>query len=150
MTRHFTYFTILVFILGFISCTTENIETGETLEIETQDLIKSLGLLSKDEKILKYYSNFEKTKAGNFFTTKRIAHYWLDDYDSTKNDTSFAFYKDIAYIDTIYKVYETFAPYMEVTKKDSSKFRVYVEGQKNEIKHFFEEAILTWKKNKDK
>lgn len=150
MTRHILYFSILIFLLGFISCTNEKIETGQTLEKETRDLIKSLGLLSEDEKILKYYSNFEKDKAGNFFTTKRIAHYWLDDYDDAKNDTSFAFYEDVAYIDTIYKVFDTYAPYMEITKNDSSKFKIYVEGRKNEIQIFFEEAILTWKKNKHK
>jgi hypothetical protein len=38
---------------------------------------------------------------------------------------------------------------MTITKKDSSKFKVYIGGNKKEIKSFFEEAIMTWKKNRN-
>lgn len=135
----------LLFIL--LSCSNQKIETGQTLKKETADIIRSLGLLGDSEQIIQFYSNYEQSKAGSFFTNKRIAHYWLDDNDKNKNDTSYAFYPDIVAIDTTVTVPDTFAPYLTVTKKDSSQFRLYVEGRKSEIRAFFEEAILTWKKS---
>jgi len=130
-----------------LSCSNQKIETGQTLKKETADIIRSLGLLGDSEQIIQFYSNYEQSKAGSFFTNKRIAHYWLDDNDKNKNDTSYAFYPDIVAIDTTVTVPDTFAPYLTVTKKDSSQFRLYVEGRKSEIRAFFEEAILTWKKS---
>lgn len=135
----------LLFIL--LSCSNQKIETGQTLKKETADIIRSLGLLGDSEQIIQFYSNYEQSKAGSFFTNKRIAHYWLDDNDKNKNDTSYAFYPDIVAIDTTVTVPDTFAPYLTVTKKDSSQFRLYVEGRKSEIRAFFDEAILTWKKS---
>lgn len=145
------FFCVLTFavLTSLFSCTFEKIETRQTLESETLDLIKSLGLLRDDKQIIKYYSNFTEEKAGNFFTTKRVAHYWLDDYDKGENDTSFAFYSEISKIDTVYEVPDTYAPYMRITRKDSSVFKVYVGGDKSEVKSFFEEAILTWRRNRD-
>lgn len=125
-----------------ISC--QQIETGNSLDKKTTDLIRSLGLLDKDEKIIKYYSNYSKSKAGNFFTNKRLAMYWLDDHDIAKNDTSFAFYRDITSIDTVYQVPDTFIPYMLITRNDSSQFKVYVDGNQKEIKGFFKDAINLW------
>ena len=144
------------FLLAFISltcllsCSNEKIETGNTLDKQTVSLIKSLGLLDKNEQIIKYYSNFEKDKAGSFFTNKRVAHYWLDMHDRNKSDSTFALYNDIISIDTVYEVPDTFSPYMEMTLKDSTTFRAYVGGTKNEIKSFFEDAIATWKQVKFK
>lgn len=148
---HFRIFYILTSIVltSLVSCSNEKIETGLTLKKNTQNLIKSLGLLSEDEQIIKYYSNFKKDKAGNFFTTKRIAHYWIDDYNKEKNDTSFAYYYEIVNIDTLYNVPDTFAPYMTVTKKDGSRFNVYIDGNKNEIKSFFDEVIMMWEERKN-
>ncbi|MBN8685745.1 MAG: hypothetical protein J0M10_01960 [Chitinophagales bacterium] len=133
-----------------LSCTNQKIETGQTLKKETTDLIRSLGLLNEGEQIIQYYSNYKPSRAGSFFTTKRIAHYWLDDNDKSKNDTSSAFYPEIAAIDTTYAVRDTYAQYMTITKKDSSQFNLYVDGKKHEVRSFFEEAILTWKKNINK
>jgi|SRR5688572_7521710 len=139
-------FFIAAFIFAiFISC--QNIETGDTLKKETVNHIKSLGLLDENEKILKFYSNFKKEKAGNFFTNKRIAHYWLDDHDDSKTDVSFAYYQDIRSIDTTFTVYDFDIPYMTVEKKDSTTFRVYIDGTVEQRKAFFEEAINIWKKS---
>jgi len=131
-----------------LSCTNEKIETGNTLDKETVSLIKSLGLLEENEQIMKYYSNFEKDKAGSFFTNKRVAHYWLDDRNTDKNDTSFAFYKDIIYIDTIYNVPHTFSPYIQIKLKDSTSFKAYVGGTRAEISSFFKDVITIWKQSK--
>ncbi len=120
--------------------------------MKTKDIefIRALGLLANDESIIFFYSNFTKDKAGNLITSKRIGHYWLDPHGKTKNksDTSFAFYSDIVSIDTTYEVPDTYAPYLTVTKKDSTKFKVYVDGSRSDIKSFFEEAILRWKRTK--
>lgn len=140
-------FIILFLTCLLLSCHEEKIETGQTLDISTLNLIKSLGLLEEGETIIQYYSNFEKDKAGSFFTSKRIAHYWLDRHKE-KSDTTYAFYNDIISIDTVYEVPDTFSPYMRITKKDSSTFRAYVGGSKNEMKSFFEQAISNWKKKR--
>jgi hypothetical protein len=137
---------ILAIALIFTSC--QNIESGESLNKETITQIKELGLLDDNERIIKYYSNYEKDKAGNFFTDKRIAHYWLDEHDVSKTDISFAYYQDIASIDTNFKANDFDIPYMVVKKKDSTAFKVYIDGTLKQKKAFFEEAIKIWKKVK--
>lgn len=142
------YALIMTLSIGLLVSCDNDIESGDTLKKETLDLIKSLGLLDHDERIIKFYSNFEEDKAGNFFTNKRIGHYWLDSHDKSKNDTSFAYYKDILSIDTVYNVPDTYSPYMKITKSDSSEIKVYVGGEHDKIKAFFEDAIGLWHKNK--
>jgi hypothetical protein len=143
-------YSFIIFFQGIIllSCHNQKIETENSLQKPTLNLIKSLGLLENDEKIIKYYSNFEKNKAGSFFTSRRIAHYWLDKYDKSKNDTSFAFYENISSIDTVYEVPDTFSPYMKITKSDNTEFKIYVDVGKEETKLFFEDAIKLWKQKK--
>jgi hypothetical protein len=136
----------ILIVVTFISC--QRIETGNSLGKKTTGLIRSLGLLDNDEKIIKYYSNFTKKSAGNFFTNKRVAMYWLAERDTSDNEISFAFYPDIISIDTTYQVPDTFIPYMLITRKDSSHFKVYVDGSRKEIKSFFEDAMTLWQKNK--
>jgi hypothetical protein len=110
--------------------------------------IRGLGLIEEDEKIIKFYSEDVNKVAGNFFTDRKMAKYWIDRRDSTKNQVSFAYYKDIVSIDTNYMQGAlTYAPYMMVTKKDGSRFKVCAEGEKPEIKAFFEEALAKWKEN---
>ncbi len=137
----------LCFMLSFLfSC--NHIETGNSLSKSDIDYIKSLNLLDTDEKIYKYYSEFKKKKAGNFFTNKRIAKYWIDERDKEKNQLAFALYKDIKSIDTVYNAGTTYSPYMLVTKFDSTAFKVSVNGEKEEIKSFFEDALNTWQQHK--
>lgn len=107
-----------------------------------------MGLLDKDEKIVKYYSNYSKDKAGNFFTDKRIAHYWLDENDDSKTEISFAYYPDIVAIDTNFNVHDFDIPYMTIWKKDSTNFRVYIDGTEKQKRDFFLEAINIWRKKK--
>ncbi len=111
-------------------------------------LIKDMGLLDNDEKIAKYYSNYSEDKAGNFFTDKRIAHYWLDENDNSKTDVSFAYYEDIIAIDTNFIVYDFDIPYMTIWKKDSTNFRVFIDGTEKQKRDFFNEAIDIWKRNR--
>ena len=137
----------VLMVVIFISC--QRIETGDSLSKKTTGLIRSLGLLDKDEKIIKYYSNFTKKSAGNFFTDKRLAIYWLAGPDTSENEVSFAYYRDIISIDTTYQVPDTFIPYMLITRKDSSQFKVFVDGSRKEIKSFFEDAMALWRKNRN-
>jgi len=140
-------FYLIVLGTGIVgSC--QHIETGDSLGKKTIERIKSLGLLDDGEKIVKYYSNYTKNKAGNFFTDKRIAHYWLDDNDPKKSDTSFAYYQDILSIDTVYSVPDTFVPYMTIRKTDSSAFKVFIEGSPKEVREFFEGAMNLWQRYK--
>ena len=138
------FFTYFLFFL-FISCQNK-IETDRTLSRKDKNFIYSLGLIDKGEKILKFYSEFKNEVAGNFFTDKRIAKYWIDERNKSENLVISAYYHDIVKIDTVYYAGATYCPYMEITKIDGSRFKVCVEGKRNEIKDFFEQALEIWKK----
>jgi len=138
---------ILLFLfLSFIAC--NHIQTGRTLSKSDIERIQKLNLLDKDEKIYKFYSEFKSDAAGNFFTDKRLAKYWIDKNDKTKDQISFAYYPDIKSIDTVYNPGVTYSPYLLVTKNDGSQFKVCVDGNHEEIKEFFEEALNKWRQNK--
>ncbi len=139
--------TFIIFMLSFLfSC--NHIQTGDALSSADIQYIKSLHLLDQNEKIYKFYSEYKKKVAGNFFTNKRIAKYWIDERDKNKNQISFAFYPDIKSIDTVYNAGATYSPYMLVTKTDGTQFKVSVNGKKEEIKSFFEDALAQWKQRK--
>ncbi len=143
MTRRKTLFFVFLILTA---C--NHIETGDALSNTDIQFIRSLNLLDKDEKIFKFYSEYKNKVAGNFCTDKRMAKYWIDEKDKSKDEISFAFYPDIKSIDTVYYAGATYCPYVLVTKKDNTQFRVCVEGKSNEIKVFFEEAIAKWKEHK--
>lgn len=135
-------FTIIFF--AALSC--NRIETKQTLNQDDINFIKSLKLLNNNETIYRFYSESKNEIAGNFFTDQRIATYWIDQRNSTKDNINFAYYKDITKIDTIYNAGLTYAPYILVTKRNGSKFKVSVDGKKNEIKSFFEDVLKVWKR----
>ncbi len=141
---------ISALIISFtILCSCKNrIETSETLSKQDVDLIRKLNLLDREETIYKFYSEFENHLAGNFYTDKRIAHYWLDEHDVSKNKIEFAYYQDIIKLDTVYFAGATYCPYLKVNRRDSSIFKIYVDGTKPEIKAFFEDAITKWQEHK--
>ena len=130
------------------SCSNNKIETASTLTNQDIKLLQSLNILHKDETLIKFYSEYKKDVAGNFYTDKRLASYWLDKQDTTKNKVEFAFYKDIIKIDTVFNAGTTYCPYLLVTKQDSSNFKVCVDGKHSEISKFFNEAINLWKQSK--
>jgi hypothetical protein len=143
------YIIILFAVISFCSCK-NNIETGATLSKQDVQFIQKLGLLDKNERIFKFYSEFKKSVAGNFYSNIRLASYWLDKQDSTKNKIEFAFYNDIIKIDTIYNAGATYCPFLLVTRRDGSNFKVCVDGKKEEITAFFNEALNKWKQNQSK
>jgi hypothetical protein len=86
--------------------------------------------------------------AGNFFTDKRIAKYWIDERDKENDQIVFAFYKDIKLIDTVYNAGATYTPYMLIMKSDGTSFKVSVNGEKAEVRSFFEDALNMWRQYK--
>lgn len=143
MRKFFGLFTLLIL---FAACDNK-IETANTLTKQDIDCLHSLNLLDTNEQLYKFYSEFKKSVAGNFYTDKRLASYWLDDHDKSKNKIEFAFYKDIVKIDTVYYAGATYCPYLLITKTDSSSFKVCADGKKQEITDFFNDAITKWKQN---
>lgn len=143
MRKLFGLFSLLIL---FVACGNK-IETATTLAKQDFDRLQSLNLLDTNEQLYKFYSEFKKSVAGNFYTDKRLASYWLDEHDKSKNKIEFAFYKDIAKIDTVYNAGATYCPYLRITKTDSSSFKVCVDGKRQEITEFFNDAIIKWKQN---
>lgn len=139
---------IALFTLVLLLSSCDNpIETANTLTRQDFDHLHSLKLLDTNEQLHKFYSEYKKSVAGNFYTDKRLASYWLDEHDSSKNKVEYAFYKDIMKIDTVYYAGATYCPYMLITKTNGSSFKVCVDGTKKEITDFFNDAIIKWKRN---
>lgn len=133
-----------VFLVSLFSCKNNRIEKGESLSKSDIEYIQGLNLINSDEKIYMFYSEFKKRNAGNFYTDKRIAKYWIDARDKNKDQISYAYYPDIKSIDTVYHPGTTYCPYMLITKRDGSEFRVCADGHPGEIKSFFEGALKLW------
>ena len=145
------YIYVLIVLVSLLnSCGNARIETSETLSHSDIEYIKKLKLLDNDEKIFKFYSEYKNRVAGNFYTNKRVAEYWIDERDKNKNQINSAFYKEIKSIDTVYYAGLTYSPYMLITKMNNSQFKVSVDGKKDEIKIFFEGAIEQWKQYRSK
>jgi hypothetical protein len=128
----------------------EKVYPGYQLSKKTIQRLHHLGLLDADERVYEFYTNVpdKAAGAGNFYTTKRLANYWLDS-DKRKNQLNSAYYSEIARIDTMYLDKSlTYISYMTVTKKDSSHFRVFVGGKKPIVRSFFEHAIAHWRASK--
>ncbi len=138
------YIGVFIFLLS--AC--NRIESGKELNESDIKYIQGLGLLDENETIYNFYSEYKKRNAGNFFTDRRIATYWIDERNKEKNELSFAFYKDIVSIDTVYNAGLTFSPYILVKKSNNQQFKVSVGGSRDQIKSFFEEAMKQWNEHK--
>jgi hypothetical protein len=138
----------LILLLSFLfSFSCNHIETADTLSKTDIKYIQTLGLLGSDEKIYKFFSEYKKKVAGNFFTDKRLAKYWIDEQKKEKNRILFAYYEDIKSIDTVYDAGLTYCPYMLITKSDGTQFKVCADGEREEVKSFFEDAIKQWQQH---
>ncbi len=135
----------ILFMATFLNaCSKNKIETASTITSKHLDLLHTLNLLGKEEHLYKFYSEYKKDIAGNFYTDKRLACYWIDKNDTSKNKIEFAFYKNIIKLDTVYNAGATYCPYLLVTRQDSSIFKVCVDGKRDEITNFFDGAIDLW------
>lgn len=131
--REYLNVTLTLFLL--ISC--NKIETNQTLDKDDIEYIKSLNLLTDGENVYQFYSEYKKDVAGNFFTNRRVATYWIDERNSKKNEINYAYYNEIEKIDTIYNAGVTHTPYILVTKIDGTTFKVSVDSDRKEIRAFF-------------
>lgn len=149
--RGFTKWLTIKILIGsifflFIAC--NKITSGNNLTESDIQKIKELGILNDNEVIIKFYSEYKKNIAGNFFTNKRIASYWKDENNKTKNKINSAFYEDVIRMDTISYPGATYSPYINVMRKDSTTFKVCFDGEKVEIRKIFKEVISIWRSNK--
>jgi hypothetical protein len=133
-------FTLLCFSL--IAC--NQIETADTLSPETISSLKDMGLLNDNEGLVYYYSNYKEEKVGSVITNQRLAHYWIDEKDSSKSEIKSAYYSEIVNIVDHFQVQDFDCPYLEVTKNDSTQFRVYVDGNLEEKQNFHQTALKLW------
>ena len=124
------------------------IETGQTLRPSDITYIQQLKLLEPGETIYKFYSEYTRKTAGNFFTNRRIAKYWIDRFHPERTTLSSALYPDIQSIDTVFNAGLTWCPYMRITKRDGTQFNVSVEGKHRQVKAFFEDAMRLWRQNR--
>lgn len=142
----------LMIVYFLASCRNEPPATEE-LSNADKAFLKGLGLLDNQENVILFNSQGGGFKplqtSGNFFTNKRIASYWIDEYDSANNSTDFAFYADI---DTIWRYPKynslTLASYLEVHRSNGTRFKVYVSGDSAETWGFFNRALKEWSRNK--
>lgn len=139
------FINLFLLFLALTSCQ-NRIESNETLSNADLQRIKEMKLLDNDEKIIQFYSEFKNKIAGNFYTNKRIANYWLDEKDTLKNKIEFAYYKDIIKLEPFYKVGLTYCPYILVTTSNNKTFKVCVDGTEKEKEFFYAEAVKMWKK----
>ncbi len=70
---------LIITLLCLVGCSDNKIETDKTLSKADKQYIQSLKLLDTDEKVIKFYSEYKNKVAGNFFTDKRLAKYWVDE-----------------------------------------------------------------------
>ncbi|MBC7862901.1 MAG: hypothetical protein IAF38_07990 [Bacteroidia bacterium] len=141
--------TIVLFIT--LSSCKSKVKTGSDLSSDDIALIKKIGLLNEGETIILFSSQGGfggAEKSGNFFTNERIAFYWIEKNDSSKNLIDCAFYKDI---DTILTNSQTgsltYASYLEIHKTNGKIFKSYVDGDNTATQEFFDKAITEWKKH---
>ena len=129
------------------------LQTGDDLSNWEKDFIRNLGVLDAKESIILFDSQsggFNEVKSsGNFFTDKRIASYWIDNRDSAKTTVNYAFYTEI---DTIrrYPKFKslTLASYLEIHRRDGTKFKVYISADSVRTWEFFNKALEQWDRKK--
>ena len=136
---------ILPFILALFLLSCNSIQRGAELSKADINRMKALKILDEGESVFKFYSEDRKQTAGNFFTNKRIATYWIDPRDKSKDEVFSAFYSEVKSLDTVYYAGATYSPYVLVTKNDGTRFKVCADGKKQDIKAFFEDLIMQWK-----
>ncbi|SDS10855.1 hypothetical protein SAMN05216503_2005 [Polaribacter sp. KT25b] len=130
-----------------VSC--ENgIKKGNELSKSDLKYIRDLGLLNENEKIILFSSQGGNRMSGNFLSENRLASYWVENRKENNQINSAKFIEIDTLITTDLSEALTYASYIKVIKKNSSEFKVYVDGKPEKIDEFFEKAISEWKKRK--
>src|SRR5690349_24302230 len=117
----------IALLIVLTSCSYQT-RKGDELSVSQLNYIKSLGLL-EDEEIILFDTQTSLKTSGNFITNKRLATYWIDSRDSSKNSIESAFYSEIDSIKTQDLTRAlTYASFLRIAKNDGSSFKVYVDG----------------------
>lgn len=137
----------------FSACNT-GAKRGQDMSEKDIQYIRTLGLLDKDENIILFDAQgatiwYGIKEGGSFFSDKRIAGYWIAQYKQQKTTIDYAFYKDIDSITLKDRSTAlTDASYLTVYKHDGTKFRAYIDGNRQKVKDFYKSALEEWKKQK--
>ncbi len=144
--------TTLAIILPLVlmyACST-GVEPGSALSASDIAYIRSLGILDPTESIILFHSQSGESalamQAGNFFTEKRIASYWIDRNDTTRNRVKSAMYNTI---DTLVPVFDNSWPagqYILVDLEGPNYFHCYVNGDDAAIRDFYNRVLEQWKR----
>lgn len=135
-------YTIIFFVAILISC--NRIENGNKLSKSDIKRIESLYKLDKSETIINFYTEFKNSVAGNFYTEQRIASYWIDEKDETKNKINSSYFTEIKQIDTVIYAGAIYSPYLKITKVNNSSFNVCFDGEKKELRKIFNDVLNHW------
>ncbi|RTQ51507.1 hypothetical protein EJV47_06820 [Hymenobacter gummosus] len=126
--------------------------SGADLSADELSQLQRLGVLASGETIRLFDSQdgFGRVRlAGNFFTDRRLAAYWIDQYHPSRTGIHSAFYPAI---DTIYFVpaqpAQFNAAFLEVRRRDGQRFNVYVGTDSTNAQHFFRAAFAEWQRHK--
>lgn len=136
----------IIFFLFLIVVSCNNIQSGSNLSASELSRIDKLFRLEENETIINFYSEFKSSVAGNFYTEKRVATYWIDEHNDAKNQVNNAFYKEITNIDTVTYAGLTYSPYLLITKENGSSFKVCFDGEKSELERIFIDVLNRWRK----
>ena len=140
----------IVIAVTLLSCAHHS-KKGNDLSVSDIKYIKGLHILQDNETIMLFDTQADLKTSGNFFTDKRLASYWIDKRDSTKNSVRFAFYTEIDSLQTTDLTKSlTYASFLNISKHDGTSFKVYIDGDSTEVWKFFNLAITTWLNTKDK
>lgn len=126
---------LLCLSIFLLSC--NKIEPGSSLTNSQLNFLRSLNLLDPDEAVLSFYSTYSRSANGNFITNKRIASYWIDYRDPSRDRTQYAYYTDIAGLDSSFTGSLTFCPYITVKRKNGEEFKAYFNDNDAELKKLY-------------
>ncbi|TFF39531.1 hypothetical protein [Mucilaginibacter psychrotolerans] len=137
----------------FTACNT-GAKRGKDLSEKDLQYIRKLGLLDKDENIIQFDAQgatlwYSVKQGGSFFSDKRVAGYWVAQDERQKTKVDYAFYKDIDSIALKDRSTAlTYASYLTVFKHDGTKFRAYINGNKQKVEYFYKSALGEWMKHR--
>lgn len=155
MKKIFQLFLILLLSFSLVGCSrlaflTEGGEVipGDNLSSEDINYIEELGLLDEDENIILFSSSLDHHTSGNFFSEKRVGHYWMYDKSPEDNVIEFTFFEEIEDITINYDRGYTYATAISIEIKDKSNdLVIYINGKRENEEDFYNKLLSEWKKH---
>lgn len=136
----------LIFVTSFF---VEGIIDGSHLGDSDRAYIASLGLLENDENIILFSSGSDHKTSGNFFTAKKVVHYWNDSNDPKNNSTAYANYNDIDNIIITYSDDWVYATKLKIELLNDSSFYLYINDDNHAAEvDFYNRLIEQWQQSK--